>query len=154
MKINIANTCAKLLTGNIPERETDAIREFMNLKTANKRLHDRSQDLEAIHDCIRSNIQKWTFWKILKISKPFQNILWGKYESVNNAYAGACAMPDRKQQRQKQNPIRSLTTMQQTPLMTEQSNSCIYILSLIRLNQKCIQLDDYFFPLTMSFNNV
>lgn len=42
MKINIANTCAKLLTGNIPERKTDAIREFMNLKTANKRLHDRS----------------------------------------------------------------------------------------------------------------
>lgn len=29
-----------------------------------------------------------------KISEPFQNILWGKYESVNNAYAGACAMPD------------------------------------------------------------
>lgn len=69
-----------------------------------------------------------------KISEPFQNILWGKYESVNNAYAAACAMPDSKQQRQKQNPIRSLTTMQQTPLMTEQSNSCIYILSLIRLN--------------------
>lgn len=69
-----------------------------------------------------------------KISEPFQNILWGKYESVNNAYAGACAMPDSKQQRQEQNPIRSLTTMQQTPLMTEQSNSCIYILSLIRLN--------------------
>lgn len=37
-----------------------------------------------------------------KISEPFQNILWGKYESVNNAYAGACAMPDSKQQRQKQ----------------------------------------------------
>lgn len=34
-----------------------------------------------------------------KISEPFQNILWGKYESVNNAYAGACAMPDSKQQR-------------------------------------------------------
>lgn len=39
-----------------------------------------------------------------KISEPFQNILWGKYESVNNAYAGACAMPDSKQQRQKTKP--------------------------------------------------
>lgn len=39
MKINIANTCAKLLTGNIPERETDAqrVHEFENSEQTSPR---------------------------------------------------------------------------------------------------------------------